>query len=130
MLPGGFGDAAAGSAAAAHVDPARGAGITRHSEWLQILGGQVQHPHNPRGQREDDVGFLGFPLVMAEEPADHRDIAEAGTAANDSRSSSRIKPASMLVSPSFRRITVLIERLPNVGQPAEPRPRNAAQLHL
>ena len=38
------------------------------------------------------------------------------------RSSSRISPASMFVSPSFRRICVEISRLPNVGSPPNPVP--------
>ena len=38
------------------------------------------------------------------------------------RSSSRIRPASMLVSPSFSRIVVLISRLPKVGSPPKPVP--------
>ena len=38
------------------------------------------------------------------------------------RSSSRIRPASMFVSPSFRRIVVLMRRLPNVGSPPKPVP--------
>ena len=38
------------------------------------------------------------------------------------RSSSRMSPASMLVSPSFRRIVVLIWRLPKVGSPPNPVP--------
>ena len=45
-----------------------------------------------------------------------------GMPASERRSSSRISPASMFVSPSFRRIVVLIERLPNVGSPPKPVP--------
>ena len=33
-----------------------------------------------------------------------------------------MSPASMLVSPSFSRIVVLISRLPNVGSPPNPVP--------
>ena len=36
----------------------RSAAIRGTTERLQILGGQVQHAHNARRQREDDVGFL------------------------------------------------------------------------
>ena len=36
------------------------------------------------------------------------------------RSSSRISPASMFVSPSFSRIVVVTSRLPNVGSPPNP----------
>ena len=41
---------------------------------------------------------------------------------SESRSSSRIRPASMFVSPSRRRMVVLISRLPNVGSPPKPVP--------
>ena len=50
-----------------------------------------------------------------------------GTPDSTVRSSSRISPASMFVSPSFSRIVVLISRLPNVGSPPKPVARDAAQ---
>ena len=36
-----------------------------HAERLQILRGQVQHAHDPRRQRQDDVGFLRLLVVVA-----------------------------------------------------------------
>ena len=41
------------------------------------------------------------------------------------RSSSRISPASMFVSPSLSRIVVVISRFANVGSPPKPVPDRA-----
>ena len=85
-----------------------------------------EHAHDSRRQRQDDVRFLRLAAVVREQPADERHVAQPGTPSSTRRSLSRIRPASRFVSPSCRRITVLISRLPNVGQPAEAGPGNAA----
>ena len=115
--------AAAESAAAARMSVSGAPPSRRHAERLQIFGGQVQHPHNPRRQRQDDVGFRASPCgcsrTDARSPGCRRGRESSRTTCALRRESS---PASMLVSPSFSRITVLIERLPNVGRPPKPVP--------
>ena len=41
---------------------------------------QIEHAHDPRRQRQDDVGLLRFALVVREEPADDGQVAQAGNA--------------------------------------------------
>ena len=60
--------------------------------------------------------------VIREEPAEHGMSLSPGMPSSDVRSSSRIMPARMLVSPSFKRICVVSWRLANVGRPAKPLP--------
>ena len=97
--------------------------IASDTERSQVRLREVEDANDVRRQREDDVGLLGLFLRMCEEPADDRQIAQAGIPSSVRRSSSRIRPASMFVSPSRKRMTVLISRLPKVGSPPNPESR-------
>ncbi len=67
------------------------------------------------------VWFAVFVLCANIRPTSGRSTSP-GTPSSDWRSSSRIRPASMFVSPSRNRMVVLISRLPNVGSPPKPVP--------
>ena len=90
--------------------------IASEPERTQIRFREIQHTDDVRRQRQDDVGLVDLFAVVGEEPSDDRQVAEARSPVMTVRSSSRISPASMLVSPSFSRIVVEISRLPKVGR--------------
>ena len=101
----------------------RAARVAAQPERPQIRFGQIEHADDVRRQRQDDVGLLRFLVIVGEQMADQRQVAQARARRPAIvRSSSRISPASMLVSPSFSRIVVVISRLPNVGSPPKPVP--------
>ena len=105
-----------------HAARARRAGAA-NAERPQIVLGQVEHADDPRRQRQDDVRFLRLASVVREQPADERNVAQSRACLRRTRRSlSRMRPASRFVSPSCRRITVLISRLPKVGRPPNPVP--------
>ena len=107
LAPGRVGSVSIGIAVARSVAAARASELgaapphPAEPERTQVGLGQIEHAYDVRRQRQHDVGFVHFLAIAGEQPADQRQIAEAGQAAITVRSSSRISPASMFVSPSF-----------------------------
>ena len=122
---------AAGGGSVAAAEAVRAAGRLRgdvapDAERAEVGFVKIEHPDDVRRQRQDDVGlFVVFVVCANNWPMPGRSLSP-GMPSSDCRSSSRISPASMLVSPSRSRIAVLISRLPNVGRPPNRRARDAA----
>ena len=97
--------------------------IRPNDECPQIFFGQIQHADDVRREHQDHVGLVALILRLwpNRRPTSGRSLTP-GMPSSELRSSSRISPASMFVSPSFSRICVVISRLPNVGSPPKPVP--------
>ena len=114
------GGGSSGSSGSSAIGASR---VAADAERPQVGLGQIEHADDVRRQRQDDVGLRRSTSCCARtggRPAADRSARECRRAR--CRSSSRISPASMFVSPSRSRITVLISRLPNVGSPPKPVP--------
>ena len=81
--------------------------VAADAERAQVVYVEVEHADDPRRQHQHDVGLLASPSCCAEQPADDREVAQSRRSPSSVvRSSSRIRPASMFVSPSRSRIVV------------------------
>src|SRR4029434_893723 len=117
---------------------ARDVAVAANAERPQILFAQIEHAHDARRQRQDDVGLEALFAGVGTETTHERQSARTMRAVSvrtmslarlslrlwakrrptsgrslspmipesTRRSSSRMRPASMLVSPSCRRITM------------------------
>ena len=84
---------------------------------------EIQHADNARRQREDDVGFLSLALRLRKQPADDREVAQAGDCPAAPPLFVADQPCQQIrLAVLADGSTVLISRLPNVGSPPNPAP--------
>jgi hypothetical protein len=109
-------------------DPLRGAGArSPHAEGPKIALVQVQHPHDPRRQRQHDIGLLGLTTVVREQSADEWEVAEPGDAFEHTTlvvSDQASQQVCLTVLQANDRIDFAI---PECRQSTEPRSRNAPE---